>query len=116
MWLFDSLNMAATAIKVRRPNFSDAEMLAMVAAVKERAIVILGKLDTQAGVTAAKKLRAWEEVAAAVNAVARVPRITEEVRRKFKDMRSHVKSKAAQEVRQMEGTGKVHCRDHSNLK
>ncbi|KAK3892790.1 hypothetical protein Pcinc_003378 [Petrolisthes cinctipes] len=48
---------------------------------------------------------AWEMVAAEVNAVSRVKRSAEEVRRKVQDMRAQVKSKAAAETKYLEGTG-----------
>lgn len=81
-------------------------MLAVVEEVKKRKAVILGKLEYKAGVTSERKTQAWDEVAAVVNVVARVPRTPEELRRKFKDMRTQVKSKSAALVRHMEGTGK----------
>lgn len=86
---------------VRRPKFSDAEQYRIVQSVEERATIILGKLDSQ--LTAAMKNTAWEEVMQEVNVVARVKRTTEEVRRKFRDMRSLVKIKAAADTQHMEG-------------
>ena len=64
----------------------------------------MGKLDNHN--TAAMKNAAWEMVALEVNAVSRVRRTAEEVRRKYKDMKASVKSKASQEIREIDGTGK----------
>lgn len=90
--------------KFRRPRFTDTEALTLVEEVERRCPVIMGRLDNT--VTADKKNRAWEEVTAAVNEVSRVGRTLEELRRKFKDLRSHVKIKSAAELRHIAGTGK----------
>lgn len=87
----------------RRPKFGEAELCAIALGVEERAAIILGKLDSS--LTAAMKTVAWEEILQQVNAVSRVRRTCEEVRRKFRDMRSLVKKKAASDTKHMEGTG-----------
>lgn len=91
---------------MRRPRFSECELLTIVEEVEKRQAIITGKHDYSAGVTAEKKQLAWQQVCQAVSAVSRVQRTPEEVRKKFVDMKSALKSKAAQEVRHMEGTGK----------
>ena len=90
---------------VRRPKFSDEEVLALVEEVRKRRGVVLGRHDYKTGVTAQKKQQAWQQICFAVNAVSRVLRSVEEVRRKFVDMKTHVKSKASAEVQHFEGTG-----------
>lgn len=88
----------------RRPRFTDAETLALVEEVERRFPVIMGRLDSR--VTADTKNRAWEEVTAIVNGCSRIKRTTDELRRKYRDLRAHVKGKAAKEHRHIEGTGK----------
>lgn len=89
----------------RRPKFSETEALTLVEEVERRRHIILGRLEGSK-VTGEKKQRAWEEVTALVNEVSRVGgRTEEECRRKFKDLRSLVKVKAAKEQRHLAGTG-----------
>ncbi|KAK3873518.1 hypothetical protein Pcinc_021486 [Petrolisthes cinctipes] len=88
---------------IRRPRFTEAEMLTIVQEVEQRADTIIGKFNSNN--TAAMKNVVWEMVAAEVNAVSRVKRSAEEVRRKVRDMRAQVKSKAAAETEYLEGTG-----------
>ena len=90
--------------KTRRPNFSDAESLALIEAVTARRDVLLSKLDNE--ITARAKAAAWEEVKEEVNTVSRVGRDTDEVKRKYKDLRVTVKKKASLDAQHMEGTGK----------
>ena len=81
--------------KVRRPNFTEAEMLTLIEEVKKRGHVILSKLDNT--VTAHSKEFAWEEVTSCVNAVSTTKRKPDEVKTKFKDLRFLVKKKAGQQ-------------------
>lgn len=100
------LTMALPYVKhQRRPKFSETEALTLVEEVERRRHIILGRLEGSK-VTGEKKQRAWEEVTALVNEVSRVGgRTEEECRRKFKDLRSLVKVKAAKEQRHLAGTG-----------
>ncbi|XP_042243324.1 myb/SANT-like DNA-binding domain-containing protein 4 [Homarus americanus] len=66
----------------RRPNFSEAEVYALVTEVAKRKEMILGKLDSSS-CTLQLKNHAWGEVLNAVNAVGRVTRNVTEIRRKF---------------------------------
>ncbi|KAG7170500.1 t-SNARE domain-containing protein 1-like 3 [Homarus americanus] len=88
--------MEGPSAKKRRPNFSEAEVYAIVSEVTKRQQIILGKLDSTR-CTLKLKNHAWGEVLNAVNAVARFPRNVVEVRRKFSDLRVSVKKKAAQD-------------------
>ena len=90
----------------RRTKYSDIEVLSIAQEVERREAIILGKLERN--ITAAMKTIAWEEVQHEVNAVSRVWRTAEEARRKFRDMRTHIKSEAAAEARHMQGTGESH--------
>ena len=58
--------------KVRRPNFTEVEVLTLIEEVKKREHVILSKLDNT--VTAVAKEFAWEEVTSCVNAVSTTKR------------------------------------------
>uniref|UniRef100_A0A0P4WGE6 Regulatory protein zeste n=1 Tax=Scylla olivacea TaxID=85551 RepID=A0A0P4WGE6_SCYOL len=96
--------MASEAPKrTRRPRFSRMETLTLVEEVESRAAVILGKLNGE--VTVDKKNKAWEDIAMSVNAVSRFRRTPGELRKKFKDLRTHVKSKAVAEQRHAASTG-----------
>lgn len=87
----------------RRPRFSDAEMLTIAQEVELRADTILGKLTPNN--TAAIQNAEWEMVAAEVNVASCVRTLAEEVKRKVRDMRAHVKCKAAAETKHLGGTG-----------
>ncbi|XP_042206310.1 uncharacterized protein LOC121855439 [Homarus americanus] len=89
--------------KKRRPNFSEAEVYALVTEVAKRKEMILGKLDSSR-CTLQLKNHAWGEVLNAVNAVGRVTRNVTEIRRKFSDLRVSVKKKAAQDKKYAGGT------------
>ncbi|XP_042221779.1 nuclear apoptosis-inducing factor 1-like isoform X2 [Homarus americanus] len=89
--------------KKRRPNFSEAEVYALVTEVAKRKEMILGKLDSTR-CTLQLKNHAWGEVLNAVNAVGRVTRNVTEIRRKFSDLRVSVKKKAAQDKKYAGGT------------
>ena len=90
-------------MKKRRPNFTKEEILAIVYGVIERKNLILGKFDTN--VTAKVKAIQWQAITDSVNIVSPVRRNFEEVRKKFKDIRTHVKKKAAEDRRHTGGTG-----------
>ncbi|XP_050707732.1 myb-related transcription factor, partner of profilin-like [Eriocheir sinensis] len=81
----------ASAVKRRRPNFSNEEILALITGVRQRWETITGPLSSC--VTAAAKQRAWEAVVEEVNAVSGVGRSVEEVRMKFSDFKRHTKKK-----------------------
>ena len=87
--------MAGSGNRRRRPRFTDAELGTLVKEVERRAEVITGKLDP--GLTCDQKNQAWGQVDDAVNAISHVPRSQQEVRRKYRYLRSRVKCKAAAE-------------------
>ena len=92
-----------TSAPKRRPNFSDEEIFAILFGVSDRKRLLLGKLDNTN--TAKLKMRGWDEVATAVNTVSSVQRGSLEVRKKFYDLRTIVKKKAASEKTHAGGTG-----------
>ena len=64
--------MAEANVKKRRPNFSDEELHALIAAVQERKTSLLAKFDMN--VTAKTKNSEWEAVAREVKLVGRIHR------------------------------------------
>ena len=93
--------------KRRRPNFSDDEVMAIITAVTERQDILLGKLTKE--ITAKVKLLQWQAVTDCVNCVSTVKRDAAEVRKKFTDLRTQVKKKAAAENHYSRSTGKCIC-------
>ncbi|XP_050708908.1 myb-related transcription factor, partner of profilin-like, partial [Eriocheir sinensis] len=93
----------ASAVKRRRPNFSNEEILALITGVRQRWETITGPLSSC--VTAAAKQRAWEAVVEEVNAVSGVGRSVEEVRMKFSDFKRHTKKKLGELRREATSTG-----------
>ncbi|KAK3878832.1 hypothetical protein Pcinc_016640 [Petrolisthes cinctipes] len=74
-----------------RVNFSDEDMMAMIQGWQDRQAVLRERFSQN--VTAEKKKQAWEKVTKEINAVARVLRLKEEVKKKFADFKSVVKKK-----------------------
>ena len=85
--------MAEPENKKRRPNFSNEELHALIAAVAEKKNILLAKFDMK--VSSKTKNTSWDFVANQVNMVSRVHRDLAEVRKKFFDFRAIVKKKAA---------------------
>lgn len=92
--------------KRRRPNFDEAEIIALFKAVKANRSILAGKFDRL--VTNKTKNIAWESVARHVNLVSNVHRDSAEVRKKFSDYRAIVKKKVVnlRSQRLASGTGK----------
>ncbi|KAK4323439.1 hypothetical protein Pmani_005860 [Petrolisthes manimaculis] len=79
--------------KIRRPNFSENELLVLITEVRKRKQqVIKKKFDSGVTVSAKTIENAWDAICEEVNSVSKIKRITSDVRKKFRDMRSHVKS------------------------
>ena len=99
------VNMSAPPAKVRRPNFTRAEMFCIIHEVKQRRALLLGNLNNYAaGITNERRERAWEAIVSTVNAISHITRTPEEIRSKFRDMRAQCKMKISKNVRYMEGT------------
>ena len=81
--------MASPAKKVRKANFSPAEISVLTENFKENMEIPQSKFTNS--VTNAKKNRIWEEISEAVNAVGVAERSTQEVRDKWKNLQSHAK-------------------------
>ncbi|KAK4300263.1 hypothetical protein Pmani_027532 [Petrolisthes manimaculis] len=92
--------------KIRRPNFSENELLVLITEVRKRKQqVIKNKFDSGVTVSAKTIENAWDAICEEVNSVSKIKRITSDVRKKFRDMRSHVKSRRAKENKETKKTG-----------
>ena len=83
-------------VRPRRPNFTEAELLAMATSVVEKEATFFGKFTFDSAATSMRmKEVAWQDVTDAVNAVGRAqpPRDVGEVKIKFKHFKSEVKKK-----------------------
>ena len=81
--------MASPAKKVRKANFSAAEISVLTEKFEEHMEVLQSKYTTT--VTNARKNKIWEEIADAVNAVGVTARSTQELRDKWKNLQSTAK-------------------------
>lgn len=92
--------------RVRRPNFSDDELLVLIDEVGKRKRVVLEKKFDSGELVSAKTIdNAWVTITQEVNSVSRLKRTTADIRKKFRDMRSHVKSKKANNTKETQKTG-----------
>ena len=98
--------------KKRQPNFTETELLSLITAVAEKKIVLFAKFN--GNITAKSKLMAWQYVTDAVNSVSVVKRECSDVRKKFTDLKTVVKKKAAEEKKYNNGTGE-HAIKYMNL-
>lgn len=101
-----SLKRSSPPAKVRRPNYTHGEMLCIINEVKKRLDIIAGKLDNKSGVTSERKLKAWQDITEAVNAISSVTRTTTEIKLKYKDMRAQCKMKYSKYLLHQKGTSK----------
>ena len=81
--------MASPAKKGQKPNFSPSEIAVLTEKFEENMEILQSKFTNS--VTNAKKIRIWEEIAAAVNSVGVTRRTTQEVREKWKNLQSNAK-------------------------
>ncbi|XP_050700090.1 uncharacterized protein LOC126987271 [Eriocheir sinensis] len=84
----------------RKPNFTEAEVLAMVTAIRERYDHLYGRSARYS-----TKAAAWSQVTEEVNAVGRAQRDIGEIRTKFKHYKSDVKKKRAKDLQYQKETG-----------
>ncbi|XP_048752511.1 uncharacterized protein LOC125664050 isoform X2 [Ostrea edulis] len=90
--------------KSRKPNWSDAEMNALVEAYSNSIQIIRGKFSSS--LTCEMKRRAWEDVTEKVNAVTvSCVRTVKETKKKILDSQSNVKKKEAFRKRVAARTG-----------
>lgn len=86
--------------KKRRPNFSAEETMALVSAVSENQLVLLGKLHLDVERNAVNQRdNAWQKVTDRVNSISDVERDADEVRTKYKHFKSELKKKWAKDQR-----------------
>lgn len=81
--------MASPAKKVRKANFSPAEISVLTEKFEENMDILQSKFTNS--ITNAKKNKIWEEISEAVNAVGVTATSTQEVRDKWKNLQSHAK-------------------------
>ena len=81
--------MASPAKKVRKANFSPAEISVLSEKFEENMEILQSKFTNS--VTNAKKNKIWEEISEMVNAVSVAERSTQEVQDKWKNLQSHQK-------------------------
>ncbi|XP_066026245.1 nuclear apoptosis-inducing factor 1-like [Pocillopora verrucosa] len=82
--------MASPAKKVRKANFSPAEISVLTEKFEENMDILQSKF-TNRYIKCKKKNKIWEEISEAVNAVGVTARSTQEVRDKWKNLQSHAK-------------------------
>ena len=87
----------------RSKNFSKQELEVLVEEVVSRQRILMGKLDNV--VTADNKKRAWAKVAQSVSAVGETERDAIAIKKKWEDVKSLVKKKAAERARETRKTG-----------
>ena len=87
----------------RSKNFSKQELELLVEEVVSRRKILMGKLDNV--VTADNKKRAWAKVAQSVSAVGETERDAIAIKKKWEDVKSLVKKKAAERARETRKTG-----------
>jgi hypothetical protein len=87
----------------RSKNFSKQELEVLVEEVVSRQRMLMGKLDNV--VTADNKKRAWAKVAQSVSAVGETERDAIAIKKKWADVKSLVKKKAAERTRETRKTG-----------
>ncbi|KAK0156624.1 t-SNARE domain-containing protein 1 [Merluccius polli] len=88
----------------RSKNFSKQELEVLVEEVVVRKKLLMGKLDN-ISVTAENKKRAWAKVAQSVSSVGGMERDAVAIKRKWADVKSLVKKKAAERSREIKKTG-----------
>lgn len=94
----------STEIKSRRPNFTQAEILALATTVEEHKDVLFGKFDNE-GVSGKSKKDIWKTVRDAVNAVGGNNRTVDEIKTKNKNLKTETKKVVSANVREMKKTG-----------
>ena len=87
----------------RSKYFSKQELEVLVEEVVSRQRILMGKLDNV--VTADNKKRAWAKVAQSVSAVGETERDAIAIKKKWADVKSLVKKKAAERTRETRKTG-----------
>lgn len=91
------------AKRVRKPNFTQTELLALVEGVQNQRDIILGKFSDT--VSNEKKKREWQTITNSVNAVSNSVRTVDDIRKKWQDWASVVKGKEAKLKRERKKTG-----------
>ncbi len=98
-----------SGFNIRRPNFSEEEITALIKAFGERAHIITPAHNcdgaSDASITNSMKCKAWREITDVVNSVGRKDRSVKEVQRKYKNFKSTTRAVNAENMREMTKTG-----------
>ena len=95
--------MASPAKKLRKANFSPAEISVLTEKFEENMEILQSKFTNS--ITNTKKNKIWEAIAEAVNAVGVTARTTQEVRDKWKNLHSSAKKDFSSFKREHKKTG-----------
>ena len=90
----------------RRPNWSGAEIEALLGQVEQRRAVIF--CSVSGGLTGHQKDEAWARTTEAVNAASSVGRTAAEVKKKWTDLKSDSKKRVAKHRRETQATRGAH--------
>ena len=84
----DVIEGAARGGKKRKPNFREDEILCLIEGIANEKVVIMTKL--QSSLTNKKKKEVWREITAKVNAFGVALRTEDDIKKKWKDLKSTV--------------------------
>lgn len=88
----------------RRLNFTEEELLALAASIKEREDILFGKFEGQK-VSRSSKIKSWIEVRDAVNAVGVNDRSVDECKTKYKNLKTTTKQIEVENRKEIHQTG-----------
>ncbi|XP_076109517.1 myb-related transcription factor, partner of profilin-like [Mytilus galloprovincialis] len=89
--------------KTKKPRFTEKEIDAIVDNVKENSVMLLSKFSDVVSNT--RKKEAWKKVQNAVNAVSFTSRTSEEIKKKWDDIKRGTKKKATSITNERKKTG-----------
>ena len=84
----DVIEGTARGGKKRKPNFREDEILCLIEGISNEKVVIMTKL--QSSLTNKKKKEVWREITAKVNAFGVALRTEDDIKKKWKDLKSTV--------------------------
>lgn len=90
-------------VKRRKANFSDREISVLIDKVEDNYKILSAKFSDV--ITSQEKNKVWNDIAEAVNAVSTVQRTTDELKKKWEDLKTRTKKKASETKKEMGKTG-----------
>lgn len=90
--------------KTRKPNWSEEEKIILLEEYNKRKQILKSKFDPQ--ITAHKKQRMWEEIAAKINSRSMIKRSIQEVQKKYDNLSVMAKKEITIHRRESNKTGK----------